>query len=96
MNNSTLNTLLKDYEQKRYIADLKFEKAKSDFYDSHPELADLNSKLAKIALDISKAVLKKDLNLANSLRLEFNALKSKKETLLNSIDIPKRCFKPFI
>lgn len=47
MGNSTLNILLKDYEQKKYIADLKFEKEKKAFYDSNPKLAELNEKLRK-------------------------------------------------
>ena len=39
--NSTLNFLLKDYEQKKYACDLKFEKDKKNFYASHPELNEI-------------------------------------------------------
>lgn len=90
MSKSTLNVLLKDYEQKKYIADLNFERDKAAFYASHPELSDLNYKLGKLALDISKAVLSKDTELANKLKSEFNELKTKKEKFLSTTDIPKR------
>lgn len=96
MSNSTLTALLKDYEKKRYKADLKFEKEKSAFYNSQPELTKLNSKLSKIAIDISKAVLNNDKNLADKLREEFNNLKQKKETLLKSIDVPPRSISTII
>lgn len=94
--NTTLNLLLKDYEHKKYIADLNFEKEKTEFYNSNPELSKLNRELGKLALDISKAILNKDMGLANTLKSDFNKLKLKKEDLLKSIDVPKRCSKSII
>lgn len=94
LNNATLNLLLKDYEQKKYIAEIKFEKAKNNFYNSHPALSDLNSMLGKIAIDISKATLNKDTDLVNKLKIEFNDLKKKKENLLKTIDIPQGVTEP--
>ena len=92
MNNATLNVLLKDYEQKRYKADLNYEKEKSAFYDSNPKLARLNLKLGNLALDISKAVLNKDSDLENKLRLDFNKLKEEKNNLLKTIKVPARSY----
>ena len=92
MGNITLNNLLKDYEKKKYKADLNFEKEKTNFYNSNPELLEINSKLGKLALDISKAVLAKNNTLAEKLKLDFNNLKIEKENLLKSLDIPNRCF----
>lgn len=96
MNNYTLNTLLKDYERKKALADSIFEKQKSEFYNSHPELSDLKHKLGKLALDISKAVLRGDVELEQKLKSEFNDLNVKKDNLLKNIDIPKRSLSPFI
>ncbi|MCI8519808.1 MAG: hypothetical protein HFJ51_07335 [Clostridia bacterium] len=96
MNNSTLNTLLKDYERKKAIADLNFEKQKSQFYNSHPELSDLKHKLGRLALDISKAVLSGDVELEQKLKTEFNDLNLKKDNLLKTIDVPRRSFITFI
>lgn len=94
MSNSTLNTLLKEYETKKYIADLNFEKEKNSFYNSHPELAKINSELGALALDISKAVLNNDIDLSNKLREKFNSLKIKKENLMKSIKIPAGVLNP--
>lgn len=92
MSNPTLNLLLKDYEQKKYKADLNFEKDKTAFYNSKPELLELNKKLGNLALDISKAVLNNNPILEKNLRKEFDDLKKSKDELLKSIDIPKRCY----
>ena len=94
LNNSTLNTLLKDYERKRELANLNFEKQKSNFYHLHPELADLKYKLGKLALDISKAVLHGDSELEKKLKIEFNKLTSEKENLLKTISIPPGALAP--
>lgn len=94
LSNSTLNNLLKDYEKKKYTAELNYEKDKADFYTSHPELSEINDKLGKLALDISKAVLKMDNELANKLKKEFYALKKKKEDMLTLNDIPQNVKEP--
>lgn len=94
LSNSTLNNLLKDYEKKKYTAELNYERDKADFYTSHPELSEINDKLGKLALDISKAVLKMDNELANKLKKEFNELKKKKEDMLESSDIPANVKEP--
>lgn len=96
MANPTLNFLLKDYEQKKYKADLDFEKDKLKFYNSNPKLSELNTALGKLAIDISKAVLNNDTTLVDELKTNFNKLKLEKETLLKTLDIPNRCFRTFI
>lgn len=94
LSNSTLNNLLKDYEKKKYTAELNYEKDKSAFYTSHPELSEINDKLGKLALDISKAVLKMDSELADNLKKEFYKLKKKKEDILKSSDVPQNVKEP--
>lgn len=88
--NPTLNSLLKDYEQKKYKADLNFEKDKLKFYNSNPKLSSINTKLGKLALDISKAILNNETSLADELKTDFNKLKLEKENLLKTLEIPKR------
>ncbi len=94
MNTSTLNTLLKEYEKKKFKADLKFENAKNEFLSSHPDLLEITNKLNSIALDISKAILNNDIEQANTLKAEFQALKEKKEKLLQNIDVPSSAKEP--
>lgn len=96
MSNPTLNILLKDYEKKRYLADLTFEKQKQDFYNSNPKLLELNNELGKLALCISKAVLTNNIELEHKLRTDFENLKKEKDTILSLVDIPKRSYLPNI
>lgn len=96
MSNSTLNHLLKDYEQKKYQADLNFEKDKEAFYRLHPELIRINDKLSEIGLSISKAVLTHNTVLETKLKSQYRKLKQEKEQLLASIQIPARSSCPFI
>ena len=88
--NSTLNFLLKDYEQKKYACDLKFEKDKKNFYASHPELNEIKLKLAKLSFDMSKAVMSGNTDLANKLKSEVTSLTKEKDELLKNIKIPER------
>ena len=94
MNNSTLNILLKEYEKKKFNADLEFENAKNAFYNLHPELLKTNNELNKVALDISKAILNNDTKKENDLKKYFNDLKFKKEQLLKNIKIPVEAKEP--
>ncbi len=88
MNTATLNTLLKEYEKKKFKAELNFENAKDEFYKSHPDLAKLNDDLNSIALDISKAILNNNLELANKLKKDLGTLKLSKNKLLETLSIP--------
>lgn len=90
LSNPTLSALLKEYEQKKYTIELNFEKAKSNFYKSHPELEEVENNLGKLAIAISKAVLSGNIELENSLRTKFDETKKQKSNLLKSIKIPRR------
>lgn len=94
MSNSTLNSLLKEYEKKKSIAEFNFENAKRKFYDSHKDLSDLNAMLNSVALDISKAILHNDLDLVTSLKEKFESLKIEKNKLLENLSIPIEAREP--
>lgn len=94
LNISTLNTLLKEYEKKKFTAELTFEKEKDKFNNSHPDLLKLNDKINYTALEISKAILNNNYTLANKLKKEFEDLKIEKNKLLENIDIPLKARQP--
>ena len=96
LSNPALNNLLREYEQKKYRAELAFEKEKQEFYSTHPELEALNVKLGKIALDISKAILQQNNNLADKLKTEYQILEKEKQEMLDSLNIPIRRSKTYI
>lgn len=94
MNTSTLNMLLKEYEKKKFNAELNFENEKNNFYKSHPDLAMINNKLNNTALNISKAILNNNIDLSNKLKQDFEKLKLEKEQLLKNINIPIEAKEP--
>ena len=96
MSNPALKNLLREYEQKKYRAELIFEKEKNAFYQAHPELDTLNTKLGKTALDISKAILQQNTDLADKLKIEYANLEKEKQEMLKNIDIPIRSSKAYI
>lgn len=94
MSNSTLTTLLKEYEKKKFKAEFDFENAKREFYNSHKDLSDINDMLNSVALDIPNAILKKDFALVKSLKEKFENLKFEKKKLLENIEIPIEAREP--
>lgn len=94
MNNQTLNTLLKEYEKKKFNAELAFENARKNFYRLHPNIENINSELNKTALDISKAILSKDEIKIKNLKKYFNDLKYKKEKILENVHVPIEAREP--
>ncbi|MCI9365807.1 MAG: ATP-binding protein [Clostridia bacterium] len=94
MNNATLNTLLREYDKKKFNAEMNFEKEKNNFYKTHPELQILNDNLNSTALAISKAILNNDSDLTEKLKSNFEKLKLEKESLLSTLEIPLQAKEP--
>lgn len=94
MSNSTLNFLLKEYEKKKFNAELNFERARDEFYETHPDLLSLNDRLNVVALEISKAILEGNSERADKLKSEFQNLKIEKEKLLEKLTIPDNVKEP--
>lgn len=94
MSDLILRQLLKEYEKKRFIANTDFEHKKASLYKEYPELEDINSKLNNYAISLSKLILENNTEKVNKLKKEFEELKSKKEVLLNSLNLPDDFFVP--
>lgn len=89
MNNSILNNLLKEYEQKRLEYSRDAEKRKKELYLSNPELQEIDDKLSSISINTAKAILKNNSSeYLNNLKNEIENLKLEKSKILKSINIP--------
>lgn len=89
MNNSILNNLLKEYEQKRLEYSRDAEKRKKELYLSNPELQEIDNKLSSISINTAKAILKNNSSeYLNNLKNEIENLKLEKSKILKSINIP--------
>ena len=89
MNNSILNDLLKEYEQKRLEYSRDAEKRKKELYLSNPKLQEIDDKLSQISIDSAKAILKSNSKeILEKLKKEIEKLRLEKANILKSINIP--------
>ena len=56
MSNEVLNSLLKEYEQKKLKAELNLEKKKEDLYITAPRLKEIDDNLNHIAINTKKNI----------------------------------------
>ncbi len=95
MANDVLNTLLKEYEHKKLVAELDLDKRKSDLYALYPELEKIESDLNSFAIDFAKSTLlgKKSPSL-KKLNIKINNLKKEREKILVSNGYDSSYLKP--
>ena len=53
MSNEILNSLIKEYEQKKLLAELDLEKRKNDLYKKVPKLKQIEDDLNQFAINLS-------------------------------------------
>lgn len=95
MNNSILNDLLKEYEQKRMRNLRDAENRKSKLYLSNPKLQEIDDKLSNISINTAKAILKNNSKeYLEGLKKEIENLKTEKSNLLKSLNISENYLSP--
>ena len=87
MSNSTLNNLLKEYEEKRLRANLDAEKRKEDLYSSNKRLQEIDEELHKIGFNKINSILNDSSISINDLLENINNLKIEKDKILNKLNI---------
>lgn len=95
MSNPTLKILLKEYEQKRLIAELELEKKLNDFFSNNPLISEINDKINRTSIEVSKTILlDKNSNKIKKLNVELDNFKKQKNSLLNKLNISDDFFRP--
>lgn len=97
MSNEILNSLLREYEQKKVNAELDLDRRKRHLYSLIPRLEEIDSELNMFAINTAKNILN---NLSNSytindLKQRISDLKKEKETILLKNNYDLDYFKPF-
>ena len=97
MSNTTLNSLLKEYEQKKLNAELDLEKRKQNLYKLIPRLEQIDTKLSTLGINTAKNILN---NISKSdsvdnLKLKIINLKKEKESILLQNGYSLDYLKPF-
>ena len=93
MSNEVLNSLLKEYEQKKLKAEMDLDKRKSDLYNKIPELQKIEDELNKLSLETAKNLLNKKGSFSD-FEKKVEELKYRKACILQDANIPSNYLKP--
>lgn len=93
MDNDVLNSLLREYDQKRIRAELDLEKRKESLYKSIPELKEIEIQINSYSINNAKNILN---NIkSDNYELQIEKLKSDKKRILQENNIPDTYLKPY-
>lgn len=94
MSNDFLNSLLKEYEQKKTRAEIDLIKRKDNLYNSIPRLKEIEDELNKFAINTAKNLLTGNKNTLSELTEKASKLKREKEQILISRGLDLSYLKP--
>ena len=97
MSNEILNSLLREYEQKKLKAELDLEKRKEQLYKLIPRLEEIDKELNSSGINTAKQILFKsaDSSIIDSLNNKIENLKKEKEKILIENNYSIDYLKPF-
>lgn len=92
MDNDILNSLLREYDQKRIRAELDLEKRKESLYKSIPRLQEIETEINSYSINNAKNILN---NIkSDNYDLQVEKLKIEKKRILQENNIPENYLKP--
>ena len=97
MANETLNSLLKEYEQKKLNAELDLDRRKENLYKLIPRLEEIDSELSTLGISTAKNILNNisKPDSVDNLKLKIANLKKEKEAILLQNGYSLDYLKPF-
>ena len=97
MSNEILNSLIKEYEQKKLLAELDLEKRKEELYNSIPRLRQIEDDLNNFAISTAKNILKNGSSPEEEqeLKNKVELLKAEKARILAELNLPDNYLQPF-
>ena len=98
MANEILNSLLREYEQKKINAEIDLEKRKENLYDLIPRLRQIEDELNKMAISTAKGILSNNISndySVNNLKENIEKLKKERESILKENNYSLDYLKPF-
>ena len=94
MSNEVLNSILKEYEQKKLNAELNLEKRKKSLYEQVPRLEKIEDDLNTYAIMTAKNILNNFDYSISELQKKINILKLEKSEILNELNLPPDYLQP--
>ena len=97
MANEVLNSLLKEYEQKKLNAELDLDRRKQNLYNLIPRLEEIDNELNNFAINTAKNILNNssDSSTVENLKQRISDLKKEKELILLQNHYSLDYLKPF-
>ena len=97
MSNEVLNSLLKEYEQKKLNAELDLDRRKTNLYKLIPRLEKIDNELNNFAINTAKNILNNssDSSTIDNLKQRISDLKKEKELILLQNNYSLDYLKPF-
>jgi len=94
MANEVLNSLLKEYEQKKLKAELDLEKRKEELYQKIPKLQQIEDELNRFAISTAKNILFHHTSSLEELHQKSEKLKYEKACILQDANLPNNYLTP--
>ena len=94
MSNEILNSLLKEYEQKKLKAELDLEKKKEALYQKLPELERIENELNHYAIQTAKNILNNETRSLEDLKQKIEVLKYRKSCILQEANLSLHDLEP--
>lgn len=94
MSDEILNTLLKEYEQKKLRAELELEERKENLYKKLPKLQEIENELNHFAISSAKNILLHHDSSLDDLNKKIEKLKHEKSILLQQANLPNNYLTP--
>ena len=94
MSNEILNSLLKEYEQKKLKAELDLEKKKEALYQKLPELERIENELNHYAIQTAKNILNNETHSLEDLKQKIEVLKYRKSCILQEANLSLHDLEP--
>lgn len=95
MSNEVLNSLLKEYGQKKLKAELDLERRKETLYHNVPRLKQIEDNLNNYAISTAKNILNNNEFSLKNFQDEVSKLKLEKAEILNELNLPSDYLQPF-
>lgn len=94
MANEVLNSLLKEYEQKKLKAELAFDKRKEKLYQKIPRLQQIENEINDLAIFTTKNILLHNLSSLDDFNKKVKGLKEERTLILQKTNLPSNYLTP--
>jgi len=94
MANDLLKDLLKQYEQKKILAEKNAENKKNNILNNNPELLNITNNINSLEIEYAKSILNSDSEKKEKIQNRLLEFKKEKENILNKLQIKKEDFLP--